>query len=176
MNGIRYHHDHDHEHEHEHGCGCEHDHEHEHEHEHHHGCGCDHDHEHEHDHEHHHHDHGHEQPAYGRVLVRSARHDAALAVTGELRLTGDPAALRERLGRALEQTAAQVTAAGGIVGHIKAALRVTELTMFSVTDTQVMEKPAPEREAAITANAIVFALESDRAEQILRQALESVAG
>lgn len=175
MNGIRYHHDHDHEHEHEHGCGCEHDHEHEHEHEHdyehHHGCGCEHDHDHE-----HHHDHGHEQPAYGRVLVQSARHDAALAVTGELRLTGDPAALRERLGRALEQAAAQVTAAGGIVGHIKAALRVTELTMFSVTDTQVMEKPAPEREAAITANAIVFALESDRAERILRQALESVAG
>lgn len=170
MNGIRYHHDHDHEHDHEHhhGCGCDHDHEHEHEH--HHGCDC------EHDHEHHHHDHGHEQPAYGRVLVQSARHDAALAVTGELRLTGDPAALRERLGRALEQAAAQVTAAGGIVGHIKAALRVTELTMFSVTDTQVMEKPAPEREAAITANAIVFALESDRAEQILRQALESVAG
>ena len=166
MNGIRYHHDHDHEHDHEHhhGCGCEHDHEH-----HHH-------HEHDHDHEHHHHDHEHEQPAYGRVLVQSARHDAALAVTGELRLTGDPAALRERLGRALEQTAAQVTEAGGIVGHIKAALRVTELTMFSVTDTQVMEKPAPEREAAITANAIVFALESDRAEQILRQALESVAG
>lgn len=171
MNGIRYHHEHehehDHDHEHHHGCGCEHDHEHDHEHEHHHGCGCDHDHEHDHD---------HEQPAYGRVLVQSARHDAALAVTGELRLTGDPAALRERLGRALEQTAAQVTAAGGIVGHIKAALRVTELTMFSVTDTQVMEKPAPEREAAITANAIVFALESDRAEQILRQALESVAG
>lgn len=168
MNGIRYHHEHEHEHDHEH------------EHEHHHGCGCEHDHEHEHDHhhehEHHHHDHGQEQPAYGRVLVQSARHDAALAVTGELRLTGDPAALRERLGRALEQTAAQVTAAGGIVGHIKAALRVTELTMFSVTDTQVMEKPAPEREAAITANAIVFALESDRAEQILRQALESVAG
>ena len=164
MNGIRYHHEH--EHEHHHGCGCEHDHEHEH---HHH-------HEHDHEHEHHHHDHGHEQPAYGRVLVQSARHDAALAVTGELRLTGDPAALRERLGRALEQAAAQVTAAGGIVGHIKAALRVTELTMFSVTDTQVMEKPAPEREAAITANAIVFALESDRAEQILRQALESVAG
>ena len=166
MNGIRYHHEHEneHDHEHHHGCGCDHDHEH-----HHH-------HEHDHEHEHHHHDHDHEQPAYGRVLVQSARHDAALAVTGELRLTGDPTALRERLGRALEQAAAQVTAAGGIVGHIKAALRVTELTMFSVTDTQVMEKPAPEREAAITANAIVFALESDRAEQILRQALESVAG
>ncbi|MBQ8930446.1 MAG: hypothetical protein IJ052_08635, partial [Oscillospiraceae bacterium] len=86
MNGIRYHHEHEHEHDHEH--------------EHHHGCGCGCEHDHEHD---HHHDHEHEQPAYGRVLVQSARHDAALAVTGELRLTGDQAALRERLGRALEQ-------------------------------------------------------------------------
>ena len=159
------------EHEHEH-----HHHEHEHEHEHHH-------HHHEHEHEHHHHDHEHEHEhahVHGRdvdgIHIEHHIQDEACVVSGRMQLSRSYDGLRERIAEALEALAAEITARGGIVGHVKAAAEVTQTEMFSVTDVKAMVKTAPIPEITVKMAAIVFAIEPEETEALVEAALRGVRG
>lgn len=160
-------HEHHHHHHHDEQCCCGHDHEHEHEHEH--------EHHHDHDHEHHH-DHDHENIRYGYVAVELNRHDEALVVSGGLNIMGQPEEVNSKLSGALEKAAARVNELGGIVGHIKASVDARKITMLSVTESEVMEKSAPEAELRIIMTAIVFALPEEEAKALVENALGSLLG
>ena len=142
-------HEHEHRHDHEHGYG----HEHEYHHEHHH--------DHEHDHEHHH---DHEGP------IEITTHEEALIGTVRIRIPGSYEAALEDLKTRMAQTADEVEAAGGMVGHIKAFTREeTRTAMISIPepgDVQVKEGSDPGLHCEI-AN-IVFGIDEETLESILK--------
>jgi len=162
--------EHHHEHDEHCSCGC-HDHDHHEHHVHHHAhdehcdCGC---HEHE-----HHHDHVHGRDVDG-IHIEHHMQDAACVVSGKTTLEGDYAALRPRIAEALEAVAAEITAKGGIVGHIKAAAEVLNTEMFSVTDVKAMTKTAPTQEICLKMAAIVFAVDTETVEELVEQTLRTL--
>ena len=159
--------------------------EHEHHHEHDHGevctCGChDHDHEHHHDHDHehaheHHHDHVHGHDADG-IHIEHHVQDEACVVSGVMQLCGSYDGMRERIAEKLEALAAEITARGGIVGHVKASAEVQQTEMFSVTDIKAMVKTAPTQEITVKMAAIVFAIEPEETEELVEHALRELRG
>ncbi len=144
-----HHHDHEHEHHHEHDENCT--------------CGC-------HDHEHEHH---HEEPLVPGVVQASVKlHDEAKVVSGKLTVIGDYEKVKAGLHDGLTEFAAKVNEKGGVIGHIKASCEVKTVDMFSVTDTDVMIKTAPEQEISIILAAIVFFVTEDEALAYGKAALE----
>jgi hypothetical protein len=155
----------------------------EHRHQHDENCSCGHTHEHDaHAHEHHHSGHQHDENGNfilehelpGEVHTEYHLHDEARVVSGRLTLSGTYDTVRKAVSSQLEQIAAAVHEIGGIVGHIKASCEVKTVDMFSVTDTEVSVKTAPEQEIRINVAAIVFLIDPVLAESLVRQALETV--
>ncbi|MDR0839111.1 MAG: hypothetical protein LBN99_05655 [Oscillospiraceae bacterium] len=149
-------------------------HEHEHEHEHHH------DHDHDHEHEHHHHDHEHDavtSSAPGVIEVEVTEHEEAIIASGALTLVcPDAEIVKTALGREIDKIALAVDNAGGIVGHVKASLISSTVDMLSATEPGVAAqiKRSPDAECAINLVAIVFAVEPDFAEKLVREALQAI--
>ena len=148
--------------EHEHHHGHEHEHEHGHEHVHHHDHDHEHEHRHEHDHEHHH-DHGHDSP------IEITTHEEAVIGTVRVRIPGSYEEALEDLKTRMAQTADEVEAAGGMVGHIKAFAREEARTaMVSIPepgDVQIKSGTDPGLRCEV-AN-IVFGIEKEELESIL---------
>lgn len=153
-----------HDHIHNEGCSCGHDHAHEYEHDA--SCSCG-------------HDHsacggcGMEE-APGIVHVEHHIHDDARVISGRLTVYGTYDPVKKAVASALERIAKEVQASDGIVGHIKASCTVKTVDMFSVTDTDVTVKSAPEQEIKINLAAIVFLIDPEDAEDLVRLALETV--
>ena len=153
-------HDHDHGHGHIHDENCAHDHGHTHVH----GddCGCE--------------DCGGcaAPVQYGEVSVEWRMHDEAVVVSGALALISEYAIVRHSLELQLGVIAKTVSAAGGIIGHIKAAASSTEVEAFSITDVEVSVKKSPEQEVKINLAAIVFGVPPEDVADAVRQALTKV--
>lgn len=149
---------HEHEHHHEHGHEHHH-HEHEHDHEHRHGY------EHEHDHEHHH---DHDAP------IEITTHENAVIGTVRIRIPGSYEEALEDLKARMAETADEVEAAGGMVGHIKAFAREESRTaMVSIPepgDVQIKNGSDPGLRCEI-AN-IVFGIDTEVLERILKNHYE----
>jgi SepF-like predicted cell division protein (DUF552 family) len=110
----------------------------------------------------------------GLVHIERQIHDGAIVISGSLAVISeeaDPAAL---IAEELETAARKITEYGGIVGHIKATVAVTSSSMISVTDEKAAVKGSPLRRLKITLAAIVFAIEPETAENIVRKALSDV--
>lgn len=156
-----------HHHEHDEACTCGHDHAHEHvqgE-----SCACGHDH-------HAHDEHGNYilEDAPGVVHVECRLHDEARVISGRLTITGSYDKVKAAVSSALERVAKAVQEHDGIVGHIKASCEVKTVQMFSVTDTDVSVKTAPDQEIKINLAAIVFLIDPEEAEDLVRLALEVI--
>jgi ABC-type Zn2+ transport system substrate-binding protein/surface adhesin len=127
------HHKHEHHHNHEHGehhdCSCETEH----------SCSC--------------------ETRKENFWVDGHLHDGATVVSGEGRLLAEYDHVSSVLKAALEELAAAVTAQDGIVGHIKAAVEISSVEMFSVTDEAVTVKRSKEQEIVVQTAAIVFGIE-----------------
>ena len=157
-----HHHDHDHHHEHDEHCGCGHDH-HEHHHEHDEHCGCGHDH---HEHEHHH-DHDHEHHHHHENIEITTHEDS---VTASVRIAfREERAEAEVLLRSFMRAVAEETEAlGGTIGHIKFYLKESTGSMFSMTDTEeIQKKDALRTEIRAEGVAIVLGLEPEQLEEIV---------
>jgi len=144
-------HDHAHEYEHEHGHGHEHEHEHEHVHVH--------EHEHEHGHEHEHeHEHGVQITHHEEAVIISGSVNAAMPADDAVKLTGDRLSL----------IAQYVEDHGGVVGHVKAAVRATETCALSVTEAgrPTVVKHADLTDISVNAAAIVFGITDESAGEI----------
>lgn len=125
-----------------------------------------------HDHEHH------EQPItdeVGALRVTCHVHDDARVVSGQLTMRGDAARVKAEVQARLGDMAQAVAAMGGIVGHIKASCETTTVDVYSVTDTQVDLRLAPDAVIKLSLAAIVFAIGPEDAEELARQALTVVA-
>ena len=149
--------DHEHEHEHEH----EHDHAHEHHHEHDHG------HVHEHDHEHGH-EHHHEEGCTCEDCVSGVsviHHEGALAGSFSLDTSKTLEEADAILMEEMKALGKAVDGAGGIIGHIKAAIKTPGGSyMYSITSDTVSRKgDVPEGDAPkeISFASIVFGIEED---------------
>jgi hypothetical protein len=133
-------------------------------------------------HEHHEHEHGEShnharEREFGVVSVEAYTHDGAIVVSAELALAaGDADAVRVALGHQIELIARELEDLGGIIGHIKAAVRATETEALSCTDARggVVATRAPGVELDIGLVAIVFAAGQDETEALVRAALEAV--
>ncbi|MDR1329658.1 MAG: hypothetical protein LBK23_08670 [Oscillospiraceae bacterium] len=183
-------HDHEHTHDHDHDHHDHHDHGHDHTHGHSHDHSDGHDHTHGHTHEHNHdheHDreHQHEHDAIdeleaiapGVAAVASGEHDGAIIISGALKIsTEDPRYARHYVADCLERIAAEVDAAGGVVGHIKASFVATSADILSVTQPgeSVRLARAPETEVKIGVAAIVFEIDADFVKSLVLEALEGL--
>jgi hypothetical protein len=114
--------------------------------------------------------------AAGVVRAGHLLHEEAIAASGDLILmAADYGPIRAELDRQMTAVADAITAAGGIIGHIKASASVTSVEMFSVTDTdQKMAKVSPALTIDVHLAAIVFAVAPDTAEDAVRDALTQV--
>lgn len=177
------------EHEHRHdescACGCDHEHSHGHSSEHHHAhdhehdlvtCSCGHDHRQEQEqHDAHNHALIHDvEENYGEIRVERHMHDEACVISGSLLLFTEYDKLRTALMEQLEMLAGDVQKRGGIVGHIKASCEASAVEMFSITDTDVSVKKAPGQRIKLNLAAIVFAIEPEKAEVLVKAALNAV--
>ena len=97
-------------------------------------------------------------------------------VSGVMTFCGRYDGMRERIAAKLEALAAEITARGGIVGHVKAAAEVAQTEMFSVTDVKAMIKTAPTQEITVKMAAIVFAIEPEETEALVEAALRELRG
>lgn len=86
-------------------------------------------------------------------------HDEASVVSGECKLYTDYQRVSTVLQTALEDLASTVTEKGGIIGHIKAAVEISSVEMFSITDESVSIKRTKEQDIIVQIAAIVFCLE-----------------
>jgi hypothetical protein len=102
-------------------------------------------------------------------------HEGAIVVSGELSLYHvEYEILRDFLVRAMESCSADISALGGIVGHIKAAVSISETEFFSITDTVTNVKQGKEKEISIRLVGIVFSLSQMQAEQAILKILEGI--
>ncbi len=166
MNGHEHHHP---IHEYGEACSCGHDHAHAHEHAHGESCSCGHDH------------HSHDETCNcipddtpGVIHTEYHIHDEARVISGRLTVAGSYDKIKKAVSSALERIAKAVHESDGIVGHIKASCQVKTLDMFSITDDTVSVKTAPEQEIKINLAAIVFLVDPEEAEDLVRLALEMI--
>ncbi|NMA25408.1 MAG: hypothetical protein GX936_07060 [Clostridiales bacterium] len=101
-------------------------------------------------------------------------HDEARVVSGRLTVTGEYGVVKEAVSHALKLCAKAIIEAGGIVGHIKASCQVKTIEVFSVTESDVSVKAAPQQEIRIILAAIVFLIDPEKAEELAHKALEAV--
>ena len=150
---------HSHEHIHDANCSCgrEHGTVHAHEHEHDENCTC-----------------GISEEKNEAFHVEVHLHDEALVISARLSLISDYDAVKTALASQLEALASAVQEQGGIVGHIKASCDVHIVEMFSLTDTETSVKRNGKQEIALNLAAIVFLIEPEVAEKLVRAALEKV--
>jgi hypothetical protein len=120
---------------------------------------------------------GHDEAAPGEIALDVTLHDDAVVATGALSLIADGSgALLNALETHIARLAASVEDVGGIIGHIKAAVRLSETVAMSCTDVRhgVTSRSAPGTELDITLAAIVFAVERETVAALVRAALETV--
>lgn len=110
----------------------------------------------------------------GIICIERNVHDDAIVISGTLTVEYGTADLSVWIAEGLEEAAREVKEKEGIVGHIKAAVTVTSTDSVSVTDDKAMVTHAPQKRARIALAAIVFMIEPEAAENIIRKALAGV--
>ena len=110
----------------------------------------------------------------GVIRIERHIHDDAVVISGSLTVDFINDDLYMFIEQELEAAAREITDSEGVVGHIKAALSVSSTSMISVTDSKAMTKESPYQRAQITLAAIVFLVDPEIAEGILRKALAAV--
>lgn len=131
----------------------------------------DHVHHHEHDNnEHNHHDH-HQHKAEEFPLLEISIHDQAVIGTLKFEITGNYKDAVRRLEEVMEKTSEEIEAAGGLIGHVKAAvMEQNHSCIISIPEAGDVQVKDSSRRCVIAECAhIIFRLESERLERILRK-------
>ena len=108
----------------------------------------------------------------GHIYIERNIHDEAIVISGSLAIRYETGELNAWLAEEIETAAQGINERGGIVGHIKAAVTATTTSMISATDEKAMIHESPAGRAKITLAAIVFMVDPQDAETIVRGALE----
>ena len=118
----------------------------------------------------HNHDHKHNHEANQKSFVSVSTHDQSMVGTYRFELLGSYEEGRARLANLLKDVGDKVTAAGGIIGHIKAHMTSVEKgCVISVTDEESDLRPTYHNECKVEGVAIVFGITTEELEMILRE-------
>ena len=112
--------------------------------------------------------------APGIIFIKRAIHDGAIVISGTLSADYVSADICGIIAKAFEDAALEINKSGGVVGHIKAAVKQGTTAMISVTDEEAMVKPSPVMSAQVTLAAIVFQIDPEEAEEIIRRAMADI--
>jgi len=112
--------------------------------------------------------------APGLICIERNIHDEAIVISGSLTVEYGAVDLSALVAEELERAARAVVENSGIVGHIKSALTISSTKVVSVTDDKAVITEAPLKRAKITLAAILFMIEPEIAEDIVRKALAGV--
>ncbi|MDO5422498.1 MAG: hypothetical protein Q4F41_02080 [Eubacteriales bacterium] len=102
-----------------------------------------------------------------KVQVRCQ--DEAVVVSAAYTVRGDRNRLGRRLKTGMEELAGKVAEAGGIIGHVKAAVDILDTELYSVTDRVVEQKKGEQSEMTVRVAAIFFLMETEAAGQLVRE-------
>ncbi|MDR3239573.1 MAG: hypothetical protein LBT44_05750 [Clostridiales bacterium] len=122
----------------------------------------------------HDHEHPREVALDGAVYVDRSEQDQSQVVSAGMGLRGDYEKIKPILHAELERMAAAIQEADGVVGHIKAAAETRSMDMFSVTDRTASVKRANTQEIRINLAAIVFLIDPEKLENLVRHSLEAL--
>ncbi|MBQ9826629.1 MAG: hypothetical protein IJM61_05560 [Firmicutes bacterium] len=148
---------------HEHHHGHDHDHEHRHDHDEHCGCGRDHEHDHE-----HHHDHDHEHHHHHHENIEITTHEDSVTASVRIAFREERSEAEVLLRSFMRAVAEETEALGGTIGHIKFFLKESTGSMFSMTDTEeIQKKDALRTEIRAEGVAIVIGLDPEQLEEIV---------
>ena len=138
----------------EHGeCCCGHEHHHDHDE---HGC-CGHEHHHDHEHHHHHHEN-----------IEITTHEDSVTASVKITFREDRDRAEVLLRSFMRAVAEETEALGGTIGHIKFFLKESRGSMFSMTDTEeIQKKDAQTTEVRAEGVAIVLGLTPEQLEEIV---------
>ena len=130
------------------------------------------DHIHHHDHEHHDHhghDHGHEHHHHHHhENIEITTHEDAVIASVKMSLPGDENEAEVTLKNFMRAVAEETEAAGGTIGHIKFFLKNSRGTMYSMTDTEdINKRSAPGVSLSAEGVAIVLGLTEDQLAEIV---------
>ena len=112
--------------------------------------------------------------ATGLIYIERNIHDEAIVISGSLTVEYGSADISSLIAEELENAARAVTESNGIIGHIKSALTLSSTKVISVTDDKAVITEAPLKRAKITLAAILFMIEPEAAENIIRKTLAGV--
>ena len=110
----------------------------------------------------------------GVIFIERNMHDDAVVISGSLSVENVSGELSACIAQELETAARLVSESGGIIGHIKAAVSTSAMSMISVTEEKAMIKDSPLSSARITLTVIVFLIKPEDAEDIARKALAAI--
>jgi len=110
----------------------------------------------------------------GVIFIERNMHDDAVVISGSLSVESVSGGLNACIAQELETAARLVSESGGIIGHIKAAVSTSGMSMISVTEEKAMVKESPFSSVRITMTVIVFLIEPEVAEDITRKALAAI--
>ena len=134
-------------------CCCGHEHHHDHDE---HGC-CGHEHHHDHEHHHHHHEN-----------IEITTHEDSVTASVKITFREDRDRAEVLLRSFMRAVAEETEALGGTIGHIKFFLKESRGSMFSMTDTEeIQKKDAQTTEVRAEGVAIVLGLTPEQLEEIV---------
>ena len=112
--------------------------------------------------------------ALGVVRIGSQIHDDAIVISGSLSMRFIDLDIYAVVSEALEAAARDISMSGGIVGHIKASVTTTSITIISTTGDNAMSKESPVHNARIIIAAIVFQIDPQEAQNKLKKSLKGI--
>ena len=110
----------------------------------------------------------------GVICIERHIHDESVVISGSLLAECRDDALNEWIEEALEDAAHDVRKCGGILGQIKTALTVMSTSTITITEGKKAMAEPSRKYAKIILAAIMFMVDPNEAEDIIRKSLARV--
>ena len=110
----------------------------------------------------------------GLIRIEQHIHDEAIVISGTLTVISGIDSVYEIISSELETASSLFTQKEGIVGHIKAAVSTTKTGMISITENKAMIKEGQDTRVQISLVAIVFIIDPEEGEEIVRKTLSQI--
>lgn len=110
----------------------------------------------------------------GQLILNVQNRESAVVVSVKYHTRGNQENFSEHLKEKMEMLAEQIERMGGMVGHIKASVESRQVEMFSLTEYKADRKTAESVKLVLILNVIVFAIEDQVVERMVRKMLEEL--
>ena len=110
----------------------------------------------------------------GLIRIEQHIHDEAIVISGTLTVIAAVNSINEIIASELETSSSVFTQKEGIIGHIKASVSTTKTGMISITEDKAMIKEGQDTRVQISLVAIVFIIDPEEGEEIVRKTLSRI--